>query len=68
VPLHSHVDRPALIYTVRGTIIEYRSSCAVPITHSAGEVAREADVISHYWINKGKVPVVLISSDVHHGK
>jgi quercetin dioxygenase-like cupin family protein len=68
VPLHSHVDRPALIYTVSGTIMEYRSSCAVPITHSAGEIAREADGISHYWINKGKVPVVLLSSDVHHGK
>ncbi len=67
VPLHSHVDRPALIYTISGTIMEYRSSCAVPITHKAGDIAREADGISHYWINKGKVPVVLLSSDVHHG-
>ena len=68
VPMHSHVDRPALIYTVSGSIVEYRSSCTVPITHMAGDIAREADGISHYWINKGKVPVVLLSSDVHHGK
>ena len=68
VPLHSHVDRPALIYTVSGTIMEYRSSCAVPIVHKAGDIAREADGISHYWINKGKVPAVLLSSDVHHGQ
>ncbi len=67
VPMHSHVDRPALIYTVSGSIVEYRSSCAVPIVHKAGEIAREADGISHYWINKGKVPAVLLSSDVHPG-
>ena len=60
-------DRPALIYTVSGTIMEYRSDCAVPVTHKGGEISREADGISHYWINKGKVPVVLLSSDVHHG-
>ena len=67
VPLHSHKDRPALIYTVSGEITEYRSSCAVPIEHKAGDIAREADGISHYWINHGKVPAVLLSSDVHHG-
>lgn len=67
VPLHSHKDRPALIYTVSGSITEYRSSCAVPIQHKAGDIAREADGISHYWINHGKVPAVLLSSDVHHG-
>lgn len=67
VPLHSHKDRPALIYTVSGAITEYRSSCSVPIQHKAGDIAREADGISHYWINHGKVPTVLLSSDVHHG-
>jgi len=67
VPLHSHKDRPALIYTVSGQITEYRSSCAVPILHKAGDIAREADGISHYWINRGKTAAVLLSSDVHHG-
>lgn len=67
VPLHSHKDRPALIYTVSGQITEYRSSCMVPILHKGGDIAREADGISHYWINHGKVPTVLLSSDVHHG-
>jgi hypothetical protein len=28
VPLHSHKDRPALIYTVSGAITEYSSACA----------------------------------------
>ena len=67
VPLHSHKDRPALIYTVSGQITEYRSSCMVPIVHKGGDIAREADGISHYWINRGKVPTVLLSSDVHPG-
>lgn len=64
VPLHSHAGRPALILTASGAITEYRSSCTVPINHKAGEVSREADGISHYWINHGKVPAVLYSSDV----
>ncbi len=64
VPLHSHVGRPALILTEKGSITEYRSSCTVPIQHPAGDIAREADGISHYWINHGKVPAILYSSDV----
>lgn len=67
VPLHSHVGRPALIYTVSGSITEYRSSCLDPIKHKAGDIAREADGISHYWINHGRVPTVLLSSDVFKG-
>ena len=64
VPYHSHVGRPALIITISGEITEYRSSCAVPITHKAGELAREADGIGHYWVNHGNVPAVLLSADV----
>ncbi|HEV2569678.1 cupin domain-containing protein [Sphingomonas sp.] len=67
VPLHSHKDRPALILTVSGTIKEYRSTCAQPIVHKAGDLTREAEGISHYWVNEGKVPAVLYSADVHHG-
>ena len=67
VPLHSHKDRPALIYTLSGSITEYSSTCSVPIEHEAGDISREADGLSHYWINHGKVPTVLLSSDVFHG-
>ena len=66
VPLHSHKDRPALIYTLSGSITEYSSACAVPIQHKAGDISREADGLSHYWINHGKVPAVVLSSDVFH--
>jgi quercetin dioxygenase-like cupin family protein len=64
VPLHSHAGRPALIIVVSGSITEYRSTCAVGILHKAGELAREADGISHWWKNTSKVPAVLLSADV----
>ena len=68
VPIHSHADRPALIVTLSGSITEHRSDCATPIEHSAGDISREAEGISHYWINHGNAPAVLLSSDVYHGK
>jgi quercetin dioxygenase-like cupin family protein len=64
VPWHSHTDRPALIITVRGSITEYRSTCAVPIEHPAGDVAREVKGVSHWWRNNTKQPAVLLSADV----
>lgn len=64
VPLHSHAGRPALIITVSGEVTEYRSTCATGIVHPAGDVAREAEGISHWWRNEGKEPAVLLSADV----
>ena len=64
VPFHSHQGRPALIITVSGQITEFRSTCSVGIVHHAGEVAREAEGISHYWVNEGREPAVLLSADV----
>ena len=53
-------------FTTSGAITEYSSTCSVPIQHKAGDISREADGLSHYWINHGKVPAVLLSSDVFH--
>jgi len=64
VPFHSHVGRPALILTESGEITEYRTTCAVPIVHHAGELSREADGLGHYWVNQGSTPAVLYSADV----
>ena len=68
VPVHSHADRPALIVVVSGSITEHRSDRAEPVEHRAGDISREADGISHYWINHGTEPAVLLSSDVYNGK
>ena len=64
VPWHSHNDRPAMIYIVSGEVVEYASSCAVPIVHKAGDVAPEKNGTSHWWQNTGKTPAVLISVDL----
>jgi quercetin dioxygenase-like cupin family protein len=68
VAWHSHAERPAIIYIVSGTITEFASSCAVPIVHKAGDVARETHVTSHWWKNMGKKPAVLLSADILHEK
>jgi quercetin dioxygenase-like cupin family protein len=64
VPWHSHNERPAMIYVVSGEVVEYASSCAVPIVHKAGDVAPETFGTSHWWKNTGTVPAVLISVDL----
>jgi len=64
VSWHSHAERPALIYVVSGEIVDNRSTCAVPITHKAGEVASETQTTSHWRQNNGITPVVLLSFDI----
>jgi quercetin dioxygenase-like cupin family protein len=64
VPWHSHATRPANIYVISGSITEYRSSCAVPIEHSAGDVTAEFGSLAHWWRNNTKQPTVLISADI----
>ena len=67
VPWHSHNERPAMIYVVSGEVVEYASSCAVPITHRAGDIAPEKNGTSHWWKNLGAKPAVLISVDLFPG-
>jgi len=64
VPWHSHDERPAMIYIVKGSITEYAGNCAVPIVHKTGDIAREAKGTSHWWKNTGKGTVELISVDI----
>ncbi len=68
VPWHSHGDRPAIIYIIEGEIVEYASTCSVPIVHKAGDVAREIHTTSHWWKNNGDKTVVLLSADILHDK
>jgi quercetin dioxygenase-like cupin family protein len=65
VPTHSHADRPAIVYVMKGTVIEHNSLCAVPIEHHAGEVSEEfGPGFVHWWENKGNEVVTFLSSDV----
>jgi len=64
VPWHSHGNRPAIIYIVRGEIVEYASTCAVPIVHRAGDSTTETHLTSHWWKNTGTETVVLLAADL----
>ncbi|MEO1328847.1 MAG: cupin domain-containing protein [Pseudomonadota bacterium] len=65
VPVHSHDDRPSIVYIVEGEIVEYNAFCAVPITHKTGDAAVEIGPgHKHWWQNKTDTAVVIISSDV----
>ena len=68
VPLHDHADRPALIMVNAGQIYEYSSKCTVPISHKAGEIARESNGLMHWWKNEGSVVVVLTIADIVNDK
>lgn len=68
VAWHSHAERPAIIYIVSGSITEYRSTCAAPIVHNAGEATEEIHTVSHWWKNHTTQPVVLLSADILHAK
>ncbi len=68
VPWHSHNERPAMIYIVSGEVVEYASSCAVPIVHRSGDVAPEKFGTSHWWKNTGTTPAKLISVDLFPGE
>jgi quercetin dioxygenase-like cupin family protein len=64
VPFHSHNGRPAIIITLNGEILEYASNCRAPIVHRAGETVNETAEVAHYWVNRGKSAVELLSADV----
>jgi quercetin dioxygenase-like cupin family protein len=64
VAWHSHADRPAMIYITEGSITEYRSDCALPIEHKAGDVAAEAGTLEHWWRNNDTATATLISVDL----
>ena len=64
VPWHSHEKRPANIYVISGSITEYRSTCAVPIEHGAGDVTSEFGPLAHWWKNNTSKPTVLLSADI----
>jgi len=68
VPVHDHADRPALIMVNQGKIYEYSSKCTVPILHQAGEVAREANGLKHWWKNEGNQTVILTIADIVNDK
>lgn len=67
VPWHGHADRPALILTVQGAIVEYRSDCEAGVVHRAGSISNEASGVFHWWRNEGDTTAILIAADLKNG-
>ncbi len=68
VPIHSHADRPAIVYTLTGEIYEYRSDAKDRILHSAGGLSLEEGDVTHWWLNEGPDDVRLIAFDVYKAR
>jgi quercetin dioxygenase-like cupin family protein len=63
VAFHSHAQRPALTYVLKGSLLEHRQGAA-DRTYRPGEVITESTDVDHWAENKGGEPVVLISVDL----
>ena len=61
--LHSHKDRPALSYIMKGSLTEHRKG-GPDRTYKAGEVITESTDIDHWAENTSSEPVILISVDL----
>jgi quercetin dioxygenase-like cupin family protein len=59
---HSHQGRPTMEYVIQGNVIEIRNG--VEVAHGPGEMVMATNEISHWWENRGTVPVVLMPVDV----
>lgn len=66
VPVHSHADRPAYIYILKGEVIEHRSDSDEPHVYRAGDLSVEAAGVVHWWENTGDTLVEMIAIDLFH--
>ena len=63
VAFHSHAQRPALTYVLKGTLLEHRKGSPDRM-YRPGEVITESTNVDHWVENKGGEPITLISVDL----
>ena len=63
--MHSHDNRPAIVYVLDGKLLEHRSDQKEPVEHGPGSVALEPHGIIHWFENVGDTPVKGLGFDVH---
>jgi quercetin dioxygenase-like cupin family protein len=63
VASHSHSQRPALSYILKGALTEHRKG-SEDRTYQAGEVITESTDVDHWAENKGTDAVVIVSVDL----
>jgi len=65
IGIHSHKDRPAVVYFLQGTDTVTLEDGTVKVFRSGDSAAANKDT-THWHRNDGKEPVVLIAVDVFH--
>jgi quercetin dioxygenase-like cupin family protein len=60
---HSHKDRPALSYIMKGSLTEHRKG-GPDRTYRAGEVITESTDVDHWAENASSEPVIIVSVDL----
>lgn len=64
VPIHTHRNRPAFVYVLAGSILEFRNTLEHAERANAGDLSAEGLGVVHYWRNDGAVPAVLFAVDL----
>ena len=67
IGMHSHADRPAVVYFIRGIDTVTFGDGTVK-TFKPGDTASATKTTFHWHQNKGKEPVVFVAVDVFHPK
>ncbi len=62
IGMHSHKDRPAVLYMLKGTYTEHLGNVARE--HRAGESWSEDVSVTHWVENKGKTPAAFIVVEI----
>ncbi len=60
--IHSHKDRPGVVYVLQGTVINHRDGAAT--VYRAGDTWLENKETNHWVENKGTKPAVVIPCDI----
>ena len=63
VAVHSHKGRPTMEYVAQGNVVEIRNG--LEIRHQAGDMVMAAHDVTHWWENRGSVPVILVPVDLY---
>lgn len=64
LPLHSHTDRPAIVYVLEGRVREHYPVDKAPIVYGAGDARTEQAGVDHWIENIGDTPVVGVVVDI----
>lgn len=62
VPLHSHSERPAIMFVAQGEITEFNSNVEKPKKHKAPSATIEFNDVEHWWKNEGDEEVIIYSA------